>query len=31
MKVIVMPLVIGALGMIPKGLIRELEELVIGG
>ena len=31
MKVTVMPIVIGELGMIPKGLVRGLEELKIGG
>ena len=31
MKVLVIPIVIGALGMIPKGLVKELEELEIRG
>ena len=31
MKVTVIPMVIGALGTIPKGLVSELEELEIGG
>ena len=30
MKVTVIPIVIGALGMIPKGWIRELDDLGIG-
>ena len=29
MKVIVMPVVVGALGTIPKGLVKELEDLEI--
>ena len=31
MKVMVIPVIIGALGMIPKNLVRGLEELEIGG
>ena len=31
MKLKVMPIVIGALGTIPKGLVRELEKVEIGG
>ena len=31
MKVTVIPIVIGALGTIPKGFVRGLEELEIGG
>ena len=31
MKVRVIPVVIGAIGTIPKGLVRGLEELEIGG
>ena len=31
MRVTVIPIIIGALGMIPKGLEREMEELEIGG
>ena len=31
MRVTVILIVIGALGMIPKGLVRGLEELEIGG
>ena len=31
MKVTVIPIVIGALGTIPKVMIKELEELEIGG
>ena len=30
MKVIVIPVVIGALGTIPQGLVKEIEELKIG-
>ena len=31
MKVMVIPILIGALGMVPKSLVRELEEFEIGG
>ena len=31
MKVTVIPIVIGALGKIPKGLLKRLEDLEIGG
>ena len=31
MKATVIPIVIGVLGTIPKGLVRELEEMEIGG
>ena len=31
MRVTVLPIVIGKLGMVPKGLERRLEELEIGG
>ena len=30
MKVTVIPIIIGALGTVPKGLVKELEELEIG-
>ena len=31
MKVTVIPIIIGALGTVPKGLVRRLDELEIGG
>ena len=31
MRVMVIPIVIGALGTIPKGLLRRLEDFEIGG
>ena len=31
MRVMVIPVIIDALGTVPKGLVRELEEMEIGG
>ena len=31
MRVTVIPMIIGALGTVPKGLVRRLEELEVGG